>query len=106
MSQPLLPATATVTIGADIFLATLRQDLAPHSCQRREELMPYCSEVLVFAGEQSEPELRIAYGTTRFASKLGPLEGNVVLTIEHRYLRLAELEREILWRGALRLRIE
>jgi hypothetical protein len=43
---------------------------------------------------------------TRFASKSGPLEGNVVLTIEQRHARSAELGREILWRGALRLRIE
>jgi len=142
--QPLLPATVTVTIGADVFLARLRQDLAPRWCQRLKELMPYrgdviharwsgeaiwsplssnwqsqavfppesptgrprSGDVLLFAGSQSEPELLIAYGPTRFASKSGALEGNVVLTIDDRHARLAELGREILWRGALRLRIE
>src|ERR1700726_2029535 len=125
MAQPLLPATIAVTLGADIFLAWPRQDLAPRSCQRLKELMPYCGEaiharwsgesigsplssiwpsqlvlpqqspsgqprrgdVLLFAGEQSEPELLIAYEATFFASKFGPLERNVVLTIDHRHAR-------------------
>jgi hypothetical protein len=129
MSQPLFSATLTVTIGADILLATLRRDLAPNSCRRVKELMPYRGEVILwsrqsvlpqesrsgqprpgdvpfFAGEKRAPELLIAYGPTRFASKSGPLEGNVVLTIDHRHARLAELGRECLWRGALPVRIE
>lgn len=67
---------------------------------------PSPGEILLFAGEQSEPELLIAYGPTRFACQAGPLTGNLVLTIDDRLPRLAELGREILWRGALRMRIE
>src|SRR5215472_11106921 len=45
---------------------------------------PIPGQILLFAGEQSEPELLIAYGSCRFASKAGPLEGNPVLTIDSR----------------------
>lgn len=67
---------------------------------------PAPGQVLLFAGEQSEPELLIAYGPSHFASKAGSLAGNPVLTIEDRLPRLSELGREILWRGAMDLRVE
>jgi hypothetical protein len=67
---------------------------------------PSPGEVLLFGGDLSEPELLIAYGPSRFASKAGPLAGNPVLTIEDRLARLAELGRRILWRGAVDLHIE
>jgi hypothetical protein len=38
-------------------------------------------------------------------SSSGPLQGNVVLTLDHRHARLVELGREILWRAALPVRI-
>jgi hypothetical protein len=67
---------------------------------------PSPGEVLLFGGDLSEPELLIAYGPSRFASMAGPLAGNPVLTIEDRLARLIELGRQILWRGAVDLRIE
>ena len=63
-------------------------------------------EILLYAGELSEPELLITYGTSRFACQAGTLEGNPVLAIEDRLERLARLGPEVLWGGALELRIE
>jgi len=63
-------------------------------------------EILLYAGEVSEPELLIVYGASRFACKAGPLEGNPVLVIEDRLERLAQLGREVLWGGAMELHIE
>ena len=95
-----------ITIGATIFSARIRRDLAPQSCARLEDLRPYqgkilharwsgesCwsplaaswlrgsilppenatsdpapGQILLYAGERSEPELLIPYGTSRFAS--------------------------------------
>lgn len=67
---------------------------------------PEPGQVLLYAGAVSEPELLLVYGTCRFASKVGPLAGNPVLVIEDRRDRLARLGRQILWHGALDLRIE
>jgi len=68
--------------------------------------LPRPGEVLLYAGERSEPELLIPYGTSRFASKAGPLEGNPVLVIEDRLDCLCELGRDVLWRGAMPFSIE
>jgi hypothetical protein len=67
---------------------------------------PAPGEILLYAGSQSEPELLIPYGISRFACKAGPLQGNPVLIIEDRLPRLAEVGREILWQGARELHIE
>jgi hypothetical protein len=131
-------------IGTVRLSATLRRDLAPHSCERLIDMLPYqgtvlharwsgealwspltaawpagqqlprehatCEpnpgEVLLYAGDLSEPELLIPYGTTRFCSKAGLLEGTPVLSIEHPLSVLAELGRVGLWKGAARFRIE
>jgi hypothetical protein len=66
---------------------------------------PKLGEVLLFVDRRSEPELLIAYGTSRFASKVGPLEGNPVLLIQD-LPRLVECGREILMHGAMELRID
>ena len=67
---------------------------------------PAPGQLLLYAGERSVPELLIPYGTSRFACKAGPLQGNPVLSIEDRLDRLAELGAEILWQGTRELRIE
>ena len=59
----------------------------------------------MFAGEQSEPELLIAYGACRFACKSGALAGNPVLTIDDGLAQLAALGLRVLWRGATVLTI-
>jgi hypothetical protein len=131
---PTMLPPVQIAIGAGIFPAHLRHDVAPQSCARLETLLPYhgklvharwsgesCwsplaaawprgsllppenasaypapGQVLLYAGELSEPELLIAYGPSRFASKAGPLAGNPVLTIEGRLAQLAEVGNEIL----------
>lgn len=67
---------------------------------------PQPGEILLYAGELSEPELLIPYGISRFACNAGPISGNPVLKIEEGLARLAELGPELLWKGAMELRIE
>ena len=67
---------------------------------------PVPGQVLLYAGERSVPELYIPYGVNHFACKHGPLEGNLVLTLEDGVQRLAEIGPEVLWKGARELRIE
>ena len=67
---------------------------------------PAPGQVLLYAGERSVPELFIPYGVNRFACKDGPLEGNPVIGIEDRLERIAGLGHELLWKGAMELRIE
>ena len=79
-----------------------RRRLAPESAAYE----PGVGEVLLYAGDASEPELLIPYGTARFASKAGALQGNPVLTITEPLPRLAELGRSVLWKGAAGFRID
>jgi hypothetical protein len=67
---------------------------------------PKAGQVLLYAGEVSEPELLIPYGTARFASKAGPLAGNPVLTIDDPAAALARLGPGILWKGAAEFKID
>jgi hypothetical protein len=67
---------------------------------------PLPGEILLYAGEKSEPELLITYGAARFACVSGALSGNRVLTLDRDLERLAEVGRKALWEGALQLRIE
>jgi hypothetical protein len=66
---------------------------------------PLPGEILLYAGELSEPEWLIPYGACRFASKDGALEGNPVLLIEQDLDRLAALGTDTLRRGARKRRI-
>lgn len=68
--------------------------------------LPEPGVILLYAGASSEPELLIPYGASRFACKAGPLEGNPVLLIEHGLGRIAEIGREVLWRGAMPFAVE
>lgn len=67
---------------------------------------PKAGDILLYAGDLSEPELLIPYGTARFSSKAGLLEGNPVLRIDDPLPVLGELGRCVLWTGAMRFRIE
>lgn len=67
---------------------------------------PKVGEILLYAGDLSEPELLIPYGATRFCSKAGLLEGNPVLTIDDPLSALLELGHRILWNGGLPICIE
>lgn len=66
---------------------------------------PRPGQLLLYAGQHSEPELLIAYGETRFASRFGGLRGNPVLTIVERLDELARVGRSILENGASTIRI-
>ena len=138
------PRRLTVTLGAERFVARLRRELTPRSCEYLLGLLPYAGkaiharwsgealwaplagavpadlllppehatgdpvpgELLLYAGEVSEPELLLVYGTSRFGCKAGPLAGNPVLAIEEGLDRLSQLGRDVLWGGAMELRIE
>ena len=66
---------------------------------------PRPGQLLLYAGPHSEPEILIAYGETRFASRFGGLRGNPVLTIVERLDELAHVGRSILENGASTLHI-
>lgn len=84
----------------DAWPAGLRFPRENATCQ------PKPGEVLLYAGDLSEPELLIPYGTVRFACKAGVLEGNPVLTIDDALSAFAEIGRQVLWKGAMNLKIE
>lgn len=67
---------------------------------------PRPGQLLLYAGQDSEPEILIPYGETRFASRFGPLLGNPVLTIADHLDELARVGRSVLERGAGTLRID
>jgi hypothetical protein len=67
---------------------------------------PQAGQVLLYAGDLSEPELLIPYGTARFACKAGSLDGNPVLTIDEALSALAEIGRHVLWKGAVDFKIK
>jgi hypothetical protein len=67
---------------------------------------PCPGDLLLFAGEGSEPELLVVYGSARFACKTGPLKGNPVLVIEDDLERLAMVGQAVLQSGAMTIRIQ
>ena len=61
---------------------------------------PAPGEILLYPGGISETEILFPYGTTVFASRFGPLEGNHFLTIVEGLGQLPELGRRVLREGA------
>ena len=61
---------------------------------------PAPGELLLYPGGISETEILFPYGSTRFASKVGPLAGNHFLTIVDGRESLQEMGRMVLWEGA------
>jgi hypothetical protein len=61
---------------------------------------PRPGEFIFYPGGISETEILVAYGSVSFASKAGQLAGNPFLIITEKLDRLAEIGREILWKGA------
>ena len=61
---------------------------------------PAPGQLLLHPGGVSETEILLAYGSVRFASKVGQLAGNHFLTIVAGIEQLAELGRLTLWQGA------
>jgi hypothetical protein len=61
---------------------------------------PGRGELLFYPGGISETEILFPYGSTHFASKVGPLAGNHFMTIVDGQAQLPELGRLCLWQGA------
>ncbi|MCE8040406.1 DUF3830 family protein [Halomonas sp. MCCC 1A11062] len=66
---------------------------------------PAPGEVLFYPGGYSETEILLAYGPCSFASKLGPIAGNHIMTVVEGSERLPELGRRCLWEGAQSLEL-
>ena len=67
---------------------------------------PSKGELLIYPGGISEMEMILAYGGVSFASKVGQVAGNHVLTITEGLDQLYELGRKTLYEGAQNIRIE
>ena len=67
---------------------------------------PSKGELLIYPGGISEMEMLLAYGGVSFASKVGQLAGNHVLTMTEGLDQLYELGRKTLYEGAQNIRIE
>ena len=61
---------------------------------------PGPGQILLYPGGYSETEILFPYGSTSFASKMGPLAGNHFLTIVEGTENLRELGRRVTWEGA------
>lgn len=61
---------------------------------------PSRGDLLWYPGGISETELLFVYGSSRFASKAGPLAGNHFLAIVEGGERLEEMGHHVLYRGA------
>ncbi len=60
---------------------------------------PAPGQFIFYPGGLSETELLVAYGSVRFASKVGQLAGNHFLTITEGTAELAAVGRKVLWEG-------
>jgi Protein of unknown function (DUF3830) len=67
---------------------------------------PSRGELLFYPGGASETELLLAYGSARFAAKVGQLAANHFLTITSGLEALDELGRLVLWKGSQTIFIE
>lgn len=61
---------------------------------------PSRGDILLYPGKFSETEFLFAYGSSRFASKLGQLAGNHFLTVVEGQENLTALGKLVLWHGA------
>jgi len=74
--------------------------LTSASATRARRAIPPQGQLLFHPGGISETEILLAYGSVRFASKVGQLAGNHFLTIIEGVEHLPELGRLTLWQGA------
>lgn len=83
-------------------LGDIGRRLAPENATR----YPWPGQILLYAGDLSEPEILIPYGAAAFACKAGPLAGNHLMTLTQGVERLATIGRQLLWEGALPISFE
>jgi hypothetical protein len=86
--------------GCWIPLGDLDLGLSYENATRR----PVPGQFVLYPGGKSETEILLSYGDVSFGSKAGSLAGNPFLLILEKLERLAEIGREILWRGARDIR--
>jgi len=67
---------------------------------------PAPGDILLYPGGYSETEILFPYGATCFASKLGQLAGNHMLTLTEGRNQLRELGHRVLYEGAQDILIE
>ena len=83
-------------------LGNLRLDLPLENATSH----PSRGDLLFYPGGASETELLLAYGSARFAAKVGQLAGSHFLTITTGQETLGELGRLVLWKGPQTILIE
>ena len=72
----------------------------PRPRLRERHELSGAGQLLLYPGGVSETEILLAYGSVRFASKVGQLAGNHFLTIVAGTEQLPELGLLTLWHGA------
>ena len=65
---------------------------------------PAPGQILLYPGGISETEILLAYGSVRFASKVGQLAGSHFLTVTEGLEHLTPLGKMTLWQGAQPIR--
>ena len=76
-------------------------DLEPGFPFENHTAHPSKGDVLFYPGGISETEILLVYGSSAFASKMGPLAGNHFLTITEGGDQLSEFGNSVLWKGAV-----
>ena len=61
---------------------------------------PSRGDILLYPGGYSETEILFVYGSACFASKMGQLAGNHLLTVCEGHANLEEFGKLVLWQGA------
>src|SRR3954470_23463326 len=67
---------------------------------------PAPGQLILYPGGISETEILLAYGSVRFASKVGQLAGNHLLTITQGFENVYDLGQMTLYKGAQPIRFE
>jgi hypothetical protein len=67
---------------------------------------PVPGQILLYAGDLSEPEILVPYGLAAFGCKDGPLSGNHILTVTSGLEALPRIGHALLWKGAQVIRFE
>lgn len=67
---------------------------------------PVPGQILLYAGDLSEPEILVPYGLAVFGCKDGPLSGNHILTVTSGAEALPRVGHALLWQGAQVIRFE
>jgi hypothetical protein len=67
---------------------------------------PAPGQIILYPGGISETEILLAYGSVRFASKVGQLAGNHFVTLTSGLENLAAFGKTVLWKGAQKISFE